>query len=257
MNKRALIGLLILLPSLLFGYAIGGPTVGARQYKFVSSLMYTREARDLSGLRINSNRVLWRLNWGITDFLEIYGMIGGSDINFPSNEPFYITGYNGSWEMAFGGGVRLYYLDWRIAQLPRNFRSFVHLFIFAHSSVDTLIEAGVRNWRVKYRMQELGLSAYWSYNWQRLIFYGGGEWTYISGRVYWEAYTTDYEPLYKSNAYFSDPTFWPRPVLGVDIRLPKNLYLSFELRPWFNKKNTTFTISFSQTGGLREGLKVD
>ena len=244
-----------LLPSLLFGYTIGGPSIGAKKYRFISSIIYTRDARDIRGLRINSNRVLWRLNMGLPYFIELYGMIGGSDINFPSTDPLYVSGYNGSWEMAYGGGIRVHYLDWLIPRLtPQVVSSYVNLFVFTNSSVDTIAEAGIRNWKVKYRMREYGISAYWSYQWRSFMFYSGAEWTYTEGRVYWEAYTPSYERLYASSSYFNDPGNPPRPIFGVDLILPKNLYLTFELRPWINKENTTFSISFSQAGGFRKKL---
>ena len=246
------------LPSLLFGYTIGAPSIIAEKYKFISSFVYTREGRNIRELRVKSNRALWHLSMGFNQYLELYGMIGGSDINFPSNEPLYVSGYNGSWEMAYGGGIKVHYLDWRISRTsPQFVRSYLNFFIFTNSSVDTVHETSIRNWKVKYKLREYSFSAYWSYQWRSLIFYSGAEWTYIEGRVYWEAYTSSYDMLYASSSYFNDPGQPPRPVLGFYILLPKSLILSFELRPWIHKESTTFSISFSQTGGLRKGIVSD
>lgn len=241
--------LLPLLATTLFGYPIAG--ISPESSKFSVSLLYTREARNIRGLKIHSNRFLTRLSYGLTYYLEIYPLIGGADLNFPSGNE-YVSYYNGSWELAIGGGMKIHYLDWIIpASTPQFLRSYVNLFYFTYESRDTISEGTLRHWKVKYHMREFGLGIYWSYQWKALNFSFGGEYTYINGRVWWEAYTASWARIFKSSSFFNDPSQYPRPIIGLDIIMPFNLVLSIETRAWYNKERTSVSIFITQLGAIK------
>ncbi len=148
--KRAFL-LVLLVPSLILAYPIAGPS--AESGRFSASFIYTREARNIRGLKIKSDRALSRLTYGITCYLEIYPILGGADLNFPSDND-YVSYYNGSWELALGCGIRFHYLDWILPTSPPQYlRSYVNLFYFTYESRDTITEGSLRYWKVKYRMR--------------------------------------------------------------------------------------------------------
>jgi hypothetical protein len=249
--KRAFLYLLILSIS-AFAYPIGGPSISPEKGKFIGSILYTRDARNIRGLRIHSNRLLARVCYGVSYWLDIYPLFGTTDMNFPPASS-YISEFNGSWELAYGGGLRIHYLDWMLrTQTPQYVRSYVNLFYFTYLSRDTVSEGHMRYWKVKYEMREYGIGVYWGYQWHSFIFYGGGEYTYLNGRVWWEAYSSRWTQIFKSSSFFNDPAQTPRPILGLDILFPINLVLTLELRPWYNKDKVAFTVSLSQKGALRK-----
>ncbi len=234
---------------------VGNPGYETLKSRLQVSAEYQRENTEIKQesappFRMNSNRLLVKFSSSFVDGWSLGLLLGGSDMNVDYSSRS-LSDYNGSWELAFGAESKNHYWDFCLGNRGEYgvLRSY-----FAVGYLTTLTRGKATRgadtyYKISYRWNEFGGGVYWLYEnpwYTNLVFYFGGEWHNVEGKIHYERYFKSSQ-MSKSDGYFYVPTLYPKPMVGLDIILPNRYTLSFELRFW-DKHSTSLTIGVSQIG---------
>lgn len=239
-----------------FGLMIGAPTKETPFEKFGTSVEFDYDRWKIRydvgpNYKLSSYRGLIKPSLGIVRFVEGFGYIGTADFNIPSVSPA-VTDFNGSQEMAFGLGIKTHYAVFypgvRCDGCPgKPIRWYATASWLTTKSYDKVeFGGGFLHFEDSYRFQQVNLGIYGSWELGRTKPYIGAQWTYITGRKYRKSYSqASPTPFLRVSGLYTDPTQYPKPVLGIDIDLGKGYTLSFETF-YFGKDETSIGVSLSQ-----------
>jgi len=227
---------------------VANPTSETPYERFGMAVEYTNEKWKVrypsADLRLTSQRILAKPSLGVLRYLDLYGYLGATDMNIPQSD------FNGSGEIAFGLGSRLHYAVF-YPNLGCNTCSFPIRWYAAATWLTTKTSGtrpiGASGWQdITYRFQTIDLSLYGSWEFRRIKPYIGVHWTYILGRRYIDYYnSTNPDPYASGTNLFSDPSQYPKPLLGLDIDVGKGYVISLEAT-YFGKDETSISVGISQ-----------
>ena len=247
MNRKAWLSiLLILISGSLFSFPFTNPT-------YVTPHRGLRGSLDMSVVRrvvkqpgddakLNSYRALAKPAYGILPLVEIFGLIGAGDFNMKSLQPKIYDDYNGSWEIAMGGGLRIY-----VANLYL-FQCYTEGLFYTNYSRDKVWQSDEIEYETDFRWREYAFSGYGSIQFGSLRFFVGAQWVILEATIHRDTYRHSGDTRYQVNIeeeYFLDPTQMPKPIVGVELQLPRYLVLNLELTLW-KKDELSFSLGASQ-----------
>ncbi len=262
MKRAALI--LIAICGNLFALMVANPIENTPLGSFRISGEYTYERRfiDYAGsndLRMSSDRIIVKPAFSVirSDAMDIdaYGLLGSANIKLPAKS--YATAYNGTAEIALGGGLKA---DLNSVDLDSYGSYKLHFYADVRylrtKSFGDVNYGTTMRWHSEYLWNEYNMAAFAALeyvDWKGFVPYLGVQWMYIDGVTKRTAYIsrTDsegavYEASYPVRSeFFNDPGQWPKPVLGVDLKLKKGIVISLETVFW-GKKGTSLSIGASQ-----------
>jgi len=254
----AILTLATLLSSNLWALMLANPIPAAPYKTLRLSIEYSHDTRKIGypkgrDFKIESNRVFVKPSYSVISYplIEMYALLGFGDINMPSYS--YISSYNGSWELAGGvgakGDIAGIYLDPNNDYWVNFYADARFLTMVSRGSVDI---GSTMRWDAKYRWNEYNVGAYAALDytgWPQVKPYLGVTWLYIDGTVDRSAFRYDEagDPVQfaQSKGFFNDPAQWPKPVIGMDLKLPKSYILSLEMVFWL-KEGTCLSVGISQ-----------
>jgi len=203
--------------------------------------------------KINSYRLFIKPAYTISYFprIEAYGLVGMADVNVPAIS--YSSTFDGSNELAWGVGAKadLTGFDWGAV----NFNFYSDLKFIGTRSFGNATRGSSVYEKTKYKWNEYSVNAYcvvsWD-QWKQVYPYIGVEWNYLDGNYNTSTYRYYGGYFGDTKGYFNDPMQWPKPVIGVDVKLPKGFVLSFETDIWFSSDGTKFCVGLSQVSQKEE-----
>jgi hypothetical protein len=231
----------------LMAIMVANPTGETPYERFGMAAEYTYEKWKIrypnSDFKLDSQRLLAKPSLGVLRYLDLYGYIGVTDMNIAQSN------FDGSGEMAFGLGSRLHYAVF-YPNLGCNTCYYPIRWYAAATWLTTKTSGSIpfgttRRSEVTYRFQTIDLSLYGSWEFGRIKPYVGVHWTYIAGRKYIDYYSTNPQPYASVTSLFSDPSQYPKPLLGLDIDVGKGYVISLEAT-YFGKDETSISVGISQ-----------
>jgi len=256
MWKKSLpILLLMAIPA--FGLMIGNPNPETPYEKFGGAVEYDFNSWKLKydsepDYKYTSSGMFFKPSLGLFEYFDIYGYLGFSDINTQYHEiDSFLSNFDGSQEIAFGVGARLYYAVFfpiiGCKDCTRPLRCFVDaswVTIRSDGELFDLLEN--ESYSLQSRTQLFNYGLYASMEWGKTRPYAGLSWTYMIGHLYWEPYSAFTSGVFAQNdGLYTYPQRYPKPVIGLDIHLGKGYVLSLETSYW-GKSETSFGIGISQ-----------
>jgi hypothetical protein len=216
-----------------------------------------------------SHRYLARAGLGAFDWLDLYFRIGAADLGFPG-ETVADADFRGSTRFAYGGGLamRLFETDKEDGVNARMLFSAQALRFSSHGTMRTLVYNDVYEvFENKYTWNEIDLGLMLALTTPHLdsgknVFltpYVGVEKTFIDGKIEKTHYVTSQgggQDLDVDEVEFADDGLTFRPVLGLEINMPRRYSIAFEVTI-LDSNEFSFGVGINQITGLKRTAVKD